>query len=424
MAQKDGRSDRSGAGYPGVRFRRHPTRKHGVKYDRYFSIYYRLPGKKEKREEGLGWESEGWTAQKAAIELSKLKEAQKTGQGAQTLAEKRDAARTQREAEKKRQADEAREAVTFSEIFDKKYIPAAVAALTADRTAKSAKSIDNEKRLFKTHVKAIVGHLPLKAITSEHIQDVKRAMTQKGRAPRTIEYTLAVIRQIFNFAKDKGLFHGDRPGMRLKKRKTDNKRVRFLTVAEADILLKTLHEISPDVSDITLLSLHAGLRASEIFGLTWGDLDFQHTLILVKDTKSGDNRHVPMTEEVKKMLEGRLKGKPGELVFSGRVGAITSISRTFDRVVESLGLNQGVKDRRLRFVFHSCRHTYASWLVQSGVDLYAVAKLLGHKTIVMTERYSHLSPEVFTTATDALQKQIKEGRKRLRLVKEERKQRA
>lgn len=400
----------SGTGIPGVRFRKHSTRKHGVKYDRYFSIFYRHEGK--QREEGLGWESEGMTAQKAAIELAKLKEAHRTGQGAQTLKEKRDAARAQREAEKKRQTKDQLEALTFADLFNDRYVPAV-------KSDKAEKSITTEKQLFEIHIKPEIGHLPLKAVTTEHIEGIKKAMTEKGRAAQSVRYALAVIRQAFNFAKDKGLFHGDNPVSKVKKPKADNKRVRFFTVAEADSLLRGLYEISPDVRDMALLSLYAGLRASEIFRLTWGDLDFNHESIFVKDTKTSDNRHVPMTGEVKKMLEARLNGKPVGPVFSGRAGLITSISRTFARVVESLGFNKDVTDPRLKVVFHSCRHTYASWLVQSGVDLYAVAKLLGHKTITMTERYSHLSPGVFKAATGALEKQIKEGRKRLRLVEKE-----
>ena len=72
---------------------------------------------------------------------------------------------------------------------------------------------------------------------------------------------------------------------------------------------------------------------------------------------------------------------------------MASISKVFDRTVAELGLNKGITDRRQKLVFHSLRHTAASWLVQRGVDLLTVAAILGHKSIKMCERYSHLSPD-------------------------------
>ena len=73
--------------FPGVRYYKHPTRKHGVKYDRYFAIRYQRGG--NRKEEGVGWSSEGWTAEKAFKELAELKEAYKKGEGETSLAEKR-----------------------------------------------------------------------------------------------------------------------------------------------------------------------------------------------------------------------------------------------------------------------------------------------------------------------------------------------
>jgi site-specific recombinase XerD len=105
---------------------------------------------------------------------------------------------------------------------------------------------------------------------------------------------------------------------------------------------------------------------------------------------------------VKKYLENKTPGDPEEFVFKGNKGKkITAISVTFERTVKDLGLNKGIKDRRMKVVFHTLRHTYASWMVQSGVDLYKVKELLGHSTISQTERYAHLSK-------DSLREAVKE----------------
>ena len=61
-------------------------------------------------------------------------------------------------------------------------------------------------------------------------------------------------------------------------------------------------------------------------------------------------------------------------------------------MVAELGLNDGVTDRLQKVVFHTCRHTCASWLAQVGIPLYQIKEIMGHSTIAITERYSHLCP--------------------------------
>ena len=66
--------------------------------------------------------------------------------------------------------------------------------------------------------------------------------------------------------------------------------------------------------------------------------------------------------------------------------------KTFSRIVEKSGLNDGVTDRIHKVVFHTLRHTFASWLIQKGVALEVVSTLLGHSSLQMTMRYAHLDP--------------------------------
>jgi site-specific recombinase XerD len=68
-------------------------------------------------------------------------------------------------------------------------------------------------------------------------------------------------------------------------------------------------------------------------------------------------------------------------------------SNCIRKVVQKLGFNKGVTDYRHKVVFHTLRHTYASWLVMKGVDLYTTQNLMGHKNSTMTQRYAHPAPE-------------------------------
>lgn len=112
-----------------------------------------------------------------------------------------------------------------------------------------------------------------------------------------------------------------------------------------------------------------------------------------------------MTDEVRSMLIERSKQlNATEYVFPAQNGAKRNwVSDTFERVVDQLGLNDGITDSRQRVVFHTLRHTFASWLVQDGTPLYTVAELMGHTTLEMTKRYSHLSPDTVRAAALTLQ---------------------
>jgi len=164
--------------------------------------------------------------------------------------------------------------------------------------------------------------------------------------------------------------------------------------------------------EASLLSLHCGLRAGEIFSLSWGDVDMQRGRLTLRDTKSGKSRVAIMTEDVKDMLQSKQRGDHDELLYPGRDSKKrVEIGHSFDRVVTELGLNNGVTDRRQKVVFHSLRHTYASWLVEQGVDLYTVKELMGHSTLAMTERYAHLAPDTLQRAVRQLESGLKESKK-------------
>jgi integrase len=234
-------------------------------------------------------------------------------------------------------------------------------------------------------------------------------MKAAGRSPRTIRYALDVIRQVYNHADQKNLYRGRNPaaGRQVKRPREDNRRNRYLTSEESELLLKALWSKSKVTHDMTLLSLRAGLRFGEITTIKWLDVDVFTGEGTLKDTKSGKNRPIFLTDDVKTMLARRRpeQAKPGDLVFTDKNGAqIKKISKTFGRTLDDLKFNEGVTDSREKVVFHTLRRTFATWLLEQGTNLYFIQKLLGHADISTTTRYLDADKEAMKNEVLRLQK--------------------
>jgi integrase len=385
----------------GIRYRLHATRKHGVGYDRYFTIRYKVGGK--EKSEGLGWASEGWSEKKAAAILSELKANATVGTGPRTLTEKREL-REQAEAEEfKCDQEEKAKNITFGEIFTERYYP------QVQHNRRSPQSVEREGNLFRIWIAPVIGARPIREIMPLHLEKIKKEMVKAGRAARSIQYCLAVVRQVFNYANMNNLFVGKNPAGAsggVKRPKVDNRRTRFLTRKEAADLLGELAKRSSTLHDMALFSLYTGSRAGEVFNLKWSDVDLSQGVAMLKETKSGKNRAVFLTDEVKVMLAHRRPkdAQVGSLVFLGRDGVkIQRISKSFERAVDALKFNDGIKDSRQRVTFHTLRHTFASWLAMDGINPFHLKELLGHSDLKLTERYSHLSESALKAAALRIQ---------------------
>jgi integrase len=378
-----------------IYYKKHPTRKHGIPFDKYRRAEYQHQGKRISI--NFGWESEGWTLLKCQSKLQKYKENAKAGKSPISLREEREIEARKKAVAQALQDEQRRTEVTFLEVWEK-YKAQAI-------TDRGKGAIRTESGLYENWIKEDLADIPMKDLSPFHLEKIKSKMAKSGRAPRSIEYTLAIIRQVFNYARRTDLFNGDNPVGKIKIPRTDNRRVRFLTHNEAVTLLTELMKVSQQVHDMALMSLHTGARAGEIFSLTWGCVDLEAGTMHLKDTKNTESRTAFMTQAVKDMLAGIKPDQAGrdDLVFPGRGGVkIVQISQTFKKEVDNL-FNKGVDDPRQRVFFHTLRHTYASWLVIEGVDLYRVKELLGHKDLTMTQRYAHLAPDTLRGAVNVLE---------------------
>lgn len=375
-------------GFPGVRYREHPTRKHGIVKDKYFTIRYQKgtdsDGRPIRKEEGLGWASQAWTAEKAFIELCKNKNAATTGEGPKTLKARRTIAQEKEDAQK-------RERITFKNFYDEIYFPHA-------KRRKKKNTWTRENEIYQKWLAPAFDTLPLKNVSEIHLEKLKNSMQKVGRAPRTIQYALALVRMIFNHAKNQGYFDGINPTARIKMPRVDNARLRFLTVDEAKRLLDCLKGRDIQTYEISLVALLTGMRFGEIAALTYQDIDVANRLIVVRDPKNKSSRTVYMCDELADLFKSRKSDtskKPGALVFPHpKGGKHARHPWAFRTAVNDAGLNDGITDRRLKFCFHGLRHTHGSWAAQSGVDILTIKTMLGQKTLVMALRYAHTSAQI------------------------------
>ncbi len=296
--------------------------------------------------------------------------------------------------------DRRQKKVKFEEFVKEKYLPYA-------KDNKKKRTYEIEEAFFDLWVNPIIGNKTLDEISPFDIEKIKKEMMDKNKSPRTIEYALAVIRQVFNKSIEWGVFSGINPTTRVKKPKKDNRRIRFLTKEEAEKLLSELKKRSMQTYEMAYLSLYTGMRLGEIINLTWQDIDFKNDMITIKDPKNTTGRVAYITDNIKKLLiEKYNREKPqslGELVFKNKSGRkILVTPEVFFQVVNELGLNDGVTDPRNKVVFHTLRHTFASWLAIQGTPIYTIKELMGHKSLSMTERYSHLSPDAKREAVERL----------------------
>ena len=166
-------------------------------------------------------------------------------------------------------------------------------------------------------------------------------------------------------------------------------------------LLANLKE--PVLKDICLFAALTGLRQGEILNLDWKNIDLERRLISVSNTeafltKSGKCRIVPMNNDVFELLSRRSLLKSCSLyVFHLKGEQLTQsyVGHKFKKGIRDAHLNEALR-------FHSLRHTFATWLVQSGANIYEVQKLLGHSDIRTTEIYSHLAASELHSAVEKI----------------------
>jgi integrase len=255
---------------------------------------------------------------------------------------------------------------------------------------------DDEIRIEK-HLKPVLSGVPVVEINASWVTKIERASTKKGLSVQMIAHNLGLIRAMLRLAVEHEWIPAA-PRVRLPKpverayvwlENPDDQRRLLIAASETNY---------PGLMELYATALYTGMRAGELCGLRWSDVDLEHRLITVQrsfatPTKSSKIRRVPIFDPLLPVLrEWKARCGSRELVFPNEVGKMHARGA---RACKQLFVECRTKAKIPKVRFHDLRHSFASRFMLAGGDLFKLQKILGHQSIVMTQRYAHLSPEAF-----------------------------
>ena len=228
------------------------------------------------------------------------------------------------------------------------------------------------------------------ALIAEHRSKLAEERSERKGAKRsdaTINRYCAVLSHSFTIAvKEWGWMH-DNPILKIKKLKEPRGRVRYLNDEERVRLLTACKESSsPFLYILTVLSISTGARKMEIMSLKWDDVDLSRGMIILHDTKNGERRSLPLVGMAKELMKTHYKNRNENtnLVFPAKnLRDPIDIRTPFETALQ----RAEIKD----FRWHDLRHSCASYLAMNGATSVEIAGVLGHKSLLMVKRYSHIS---------------------------------
>jgi len=232
----------------------------------------------------------------------------------------------------------------------------------------------------------------LTEITPLQIESYK-IKRQGNVADSTVNRELALLKRMFNLAITWDLYLGLNPVRKVKFFREFNKRLRVLSPEEEE---KLLQNAIPYLQDLIRFALNTGLRIGEIFSLRWSHVDLPRGILAVFASKTQTIREIPINSEARKVLEAWKLNKKNENVFyNPQTGKpFVDLKAGFVLGCEKAGISD--------VTWHTLRHTFASRLVNSGVDIVTVKELLGHSSISVTMRYAHTNIESKRAAVEKL----------------------
>jgi len=239
---------------------------------------------------------------------------------------------------------------------------------------------DDSYRL-EAKMKPFFGRYQLQDITPLMIEKYRAQRLEQGVTRSTVNRETTILKKMFNLAIDWNLTVQN-PALKVKLfSEKDTQKEKILTGEEE---VKLLAESPAFLRPILAVALNTGMRRGEILNLRWEQVDLAKRLIVVKQTKSGKDRLIPINDGLYAVLRAlKALGGRQDLVFPNPMTGkpYTEVKKSFKLACKRAGI-VGLR-------FHDLRHTFASRLVEAGADIVTVRDLLGHFSVKMTQRYTH-----------------------------------
>jgi integrase len=244
------------------------------------------------------------------------------------------------------------------------------------------KATINEDKTKLRWLDQLLGGMPLVAINRALVDRITEAKLAEGMSNATVNRTLEVLRAILRKCEFEWEWLDKSPKIRMLKEPT--RRIRFLTREEAQRLLAELPE---HMAYMAAFSLATGLRASNVTGLLWEQVDLVRRVAWIHADQAKARRAipVPLNTEAIELIRKHL-GQHQTHVFSYLSKPITQVST---KAWYAALKRAGIED----FRWHDLRHTWASWHVQNGTPLFALQEMGGWESSEMVRRYAHLAAD-------------------------------
>jgi len=241
----------------------------------------------------------------------------------------------------------------------------------------------------------------LSNINKQDIVLLKEDLLAKGRAASTVNHYLNALSQLYQIAINEWGLKLTNPITGIKRMSEPQGRMKRLSIEAETILLAKCRELNLDyLADIILVALETGMRCGEILSMRWEDVDFINRRVLLRDSKNGDSRQVPLSSRVKTTLEQLSSKDTSDLVFPYCRWAIR---RHYTRVIkQSTKAHKGVQNPFTDLRFHDLRHEALSRLSDKGLNVIEIAHISGHRTLAMLRRYTHPCHETLLGKLDKI----------------------